>query len=90
MILNHGLAAAHDVRVWLVNEQGEDVSIESPAPFTLEPGKADQHHVVTVPLEVEAKDVRFVVGWIDETGHHKELFGTAVILEPIRPGERFF
>lgn len=73
-IINHGQAPAHDVRVWLFNERGEEVSIKPQRPFTLEPGEADDRHGVTLPLEVEPLDVRFGIGWIDGTGHHKQLF----------------
>ena len=72
-IINNGKAAAHDVRVRLFNERGEDVSIKPQTPFALEPGEADDRHGVTVPMEIDAMDVRFGASWLD-TGHRKMLF----------------
>lgn len=74
-ITNHGEAIARDIRVWLIDENGQDVSIEAEAPFALAPAEETFRYGVTVPRDVNAEDVRFAVSWRDDADGGENLRG---------------
>jgi hypothetical protein len=61
IIRNHGKVTAHDVHVWLYDEDG------------LVPDESVDNHGVIVPLDVDPTNVRFAYRWDDGKGHHKRL-----------------
>jgi hypothetical protein len=73
VIRNHGKVTAHNVHVWLYNEDGQDVSIKPQAGFAVKPDESVDNQGVTVPLDVEPLDVRFGIRWEDGAGHHKRV-----------------
>jgi hypothetical protein len=73
VIRNHGKVTAHDVHVWLYDENGQDVSIKPQIGFALAPDESADQYGVTAPLHVQPEDVRFGIRWFDGAGHHKGL-----------------
>jgi hypothetical protein len=73
IIRNHGKVTAHEVHVWLYDENGQDVSIKPQAGFALAPDESADQYGVTAPLDVQPEDVRFGIRWFDGAGHHKAL-----------------
>ena len=63
-------ATAHDVRVWLADQDGKDVSV-SPQPFfALAPDESDDAHGIPVPLDLDPLELHFVYCWKDGGGYH--------------------
>jgi hypothetical protein len=69
-IRNHGKASAHDIRVWLADKDGRDVSVSPQPTFTLAPDESDDKHGVPVPLDLEPLELRFFYCWFDGGGYH--------------------
>jgi hypothetical protein len=70
-VINHGNVPAHNVHVWLYDEDGQDVSVLPQGGFTVKPEEAVEKQGVSAPLSVEPLDVRFGIRWEDGAGHHK-------------------
>jgi hypothetical protein len=71
IIRNQGKVTAHNVHVWLYDENGHDVSIKPQTGFALAPDESVDKYGVTVPPDVQPLDVRFGIRWEDGAGHHK-------------------
>jgi hypothetical protein len=69
-IINHGKATAYDIRVWLADKDGKDVSVSRQPAFALAPDESDDKHGVPVPLDFEPLNLRFWYCWIDGGGYH--------------------
>jgi len=69
-IINHGKATAHDIRVWLADQDGKDVSISQQPFFALAPDESDDTHGIPVPLDLDPLDLHFVYCWKDGGGYH--------------------
>jgi hypothetical protein len=67
---NHGKATAHDIRVWLADKGGQDVSVSQQPSFTLAPDEAADNHAVPVPPDLDPQDLRFFYSWFDGGGYH--------------------
>jgi hypothetical protein len=73
IIRNHGKVTAHDVHVWVYDEDGNDRSIIPQPAFDVKPDESVDNHAVVAPLDVQPEDVRFAYRWFDGAGHHKAL-----------------
>lgn len=73
IIRNHGNVTAHDVRVWLYDKDGQDVSIKPQAGFDVAPDESVESQGVSAPLDVQADEVRFGVRWWDGTGINRRM-----------------
>jgi hypothetical protein len=69
-IINHGKASAFDIRVWLADKDGKDVSISQQPFFALAPDEADDTHGIPAPLDLDPQDLRFFYCWKDGGGYH--------------------
>jgi hypothetical protein len=73
IIRNHGKVTAHNVGVWLYDEEGQDRSVMPQRGFSMTPDESVENQGVSAPLSVDPLDVRFGIRWEDGAGHHKLL-----------------
>jgi len=70
-IQNSGKVIAHNVRVWLRDADGNNVTLTPQPSFDLAPDQADSSRGVPVPLNLELDKLRFTVAWDDAEGPHE-------------------
>ena len=87
VIRNHGKVTAHNVRVWLYDEDGQDVSIKPQAGFAVKPDESVDNHGVNVAARRRAKGrpLRLSVGGREGLSPAAEFHSARVLAGGARP-----
>ena len=67
-IRNHGPVAADDIDVWLVDEDGDDVTRTHSYPFALKPDEERENWSLVMRIGPEPEKLRFALKWNDPGG----------------------